>query len=87
MTEAQRIEALEGHLKKYASYPEVGVRLGSLLGDLSLPAPAPCSLPRVGHPACDGAYSRDAQGSLGKRLSDVVALSSYRGLTVATSIE
>ena len=31
MTEAQRIEALEGHLKKYASYPEVGVRLGSLL--------------------------------------------------------
>ena len=32
MTEAQRIEALEGHLKKYASYPEVGVRLGSLLG-------------------------------------------------------
>lgn len=32
MTEGQRIEALEGHLKKYASYPEVGVRLGSLLG-------------------------------------------------------
>ena len=31
MTEAQRIEALEGHLKKYASYPEVGTRLGSLL--------------------------------------------------------
>ena len=31
MTDAQRIEALEGHLKKYASYPEVGVRLGSLL--------------------------------------------------------
>ena len=31
MTETQRIEALEGHLKKYASYPEVGVRLGSLL--------------------------------------------------------
>ena len=31
MTEAQRIEALEGHLKTYASYPEVGVRLGSLL--------------------------------------------------------
>ena len=31
MTEAQRIEALEGHLKKYASHPEVGVRLGSLL--------------------------------------------------------
>lgn len=32
MTEAQRIEALEGHLKKYATHPEVGVRLGSLLG-------------------------------------------------------
>lgn len=32
MTETQRIEALEGYLKKYASYPEVGVRLGSLLG-------------------------------------------------------
>ena len=31
MTEAQRIEALEGHLKKYASHPEVGTRLGSLL--------------------------------------------------------
>ena len=31
MTEAQRIEALEGHLKKYATHPEVGVRLGSLL--------------------------------------------------------
>ena len=31
MTEVQRIEALEGHLKKYASHPEVGVRLGSLL--------------------------------------------------------
>ena len=31
MTEAQRIEALEGHLKKYATHPEVGVQLGSLL--------------------------------------------------------
>ena len=31
MAEAQRIEVLEGHLKKYASHPEVGVRLGSLL--------------------------------------------------------
>ena len=31
MTEAQRIEALEGHLKKYASHPEVGTLLGSLL--------------------------------------------------------
>lgn len=31
MTEVQRIEALEGHLKKYATHPEVGTRLGSLL--------------------------------------------------------
>ena len=31
MTEAQRIEALEGHLKKYASHPEVGTLLRSLL--------------------------------------------------------
>lgn len=31
MTETQRIEALEGYLKKYATHPEVGVQLGSLL--------------------------------------------------------
>ena len=31
MTETQRIEALEGYLKKYATHQEVSTRLGSLL--------------------------------------------------------
>ena len=66
MTEAQRIEALEGHLKKYASHPEVGTLLGSLLELYPYQRLRRARFLESVIQRVTGAYSRDAQAAWGR---------------------
>ena len=66
MTETQRIEALEGYLKKYATHQEVSTRLSSLLGIYPYQRLRRARFLESVIQRVTGAYSRDAQAAWGR---------------------
>ena len=86
MTETQRIEALEGYLKKYATHQEVSTRLGSLLELYPYQRLRRARFLESVIQRVTGLTPEMRKQLGGRGLSDAVTLSSYRGLTIATSI-